>query len=352
MTNDEQARADASVWADQGFGASDPASDDVLIDDAGSGDPDIEVEVLVAEIDDTRADLGETIDEIGRRLEPGNVAREAGQSVRDATTRKVDHMTTGIQETFDDVRRGNASGIVGTITSNPVPAAMVAVGLGLLFMNRGAQSSGNGNGNGGSRGYGQGYGQGYGPGYSQYGAGDWRQWPEQGSQGSPIDRASSRVSAATGEASETVQQFAGQASQKVQDVGDQVSQTASQVGDQAGMAMQRGTSQARRMFEENPLAVGVVAVAAGAAIGMLAPSTEAERRTLGPARDRFVEQAEQQVNQAIDTMDQGASQSSSGSTGSGGTSTESVSGSSSGSSSSGTRRRSTSKSTSGTTSGS
>jgi len=311
MTNEEQARADASVWADQGFGASDPASDDVLIDDAGSGDPDIEVEVLVAEIDDTRADLGETIDEIGRRLEPGNVAREAGQSVRDATTRKVDHMTTGIQETFDDVRRGNASGIVGTITSNPVPAAMVAVGLGLLFMNRGAQSSGNGNGNG--HGWSSGYGQGYGQGY---GGADWQRWPDQGSQGSPIDRATSRVSSATEDAGETVQQFADQASRKVQGMGDQVTQTASQVGDQAGMAVQHGTSQARRIFEENPLAVGVVAVAAGAAIGMLAPSTEAERRTLGPARDRFVEQAEQQVNQAIDTMDQGGGQSSSGSTGS------------------------------------
>ena len=33
--------------------------------------------------------------------------------------------------------------------------------------------------------------------------------------------------------------------------------------------------------------------------------TDAERRTLGPARDRFVEQAHQQVNQAIDSLDHG-----------------------------------------------
>ena len=52
-------------------------------------------------------------------------------------------MTTGMQETWDDVRRGNASGIVDTITRNPIPAAMVALGVGLLFMNRGAASVSN-----------------------------------------------------------------------------------------------------------------------------------------------------------------------------------------------------------------
>jgi hypothetical protein len=304
MTNQEADRDDSALWSPEDVGL--PADERAFGAGPATGDVEVEVEVIAAEIDDTRADLGHTIDEIGRRLEPGNVAREAGQSVRDATTRKVDHMTSGIQQTVDDVRRGDASGILDTITRNPIPTAMVAMGLGLLFMNRGAQAPRNGNG------------------WSYASRSDdrgWGGWPDQASRnrggsssasgssfdpGATFDRASSRVSSAVDDAGENVQQLADEAGRRVQDMGDTLGQTATRVGDQAGWRVRRGTSEARRMFDENPLAVGVVAVAAGAAIGMLVPSTDAERQTLGPARDRFVDQAAQQVNQAIDSIDRGA----------------------------------------------
>ena len=109
------------------FDPNDPTAVDPMM--AGADDGEVEVEVIVAQIEETRGDLSETIDEIGRRLEPGNVAREAGETVRTAATRKVDDMTTGIQDTWTDVRRGDASGIVDTIKSNPIPAAMVALGI-------------------------------------------------------------------------------------------------------------------------------------------------------------------------------------------------------------------------------
>jgi len=202
MTNQQSTDpADSALWsagdADASLGGTEFADD-----------ADVEVEVIAAEIDETRMDLGETIDEIGRRLKPANVAREAGQTVRDATTRKVDNMTTGIQETFGDVRRGDASGIVDTITKNPIPAAMVAVGLGMLFMNRGAQAS-----------------QHRSP-WEQggYGDGGWQRWSGQqqsygqqsyGGQQSTMDRAGSRVSSVAEDAGQTVQQFADQAGQRV-----------------------------------------------------------------------------------------------------------------------------------------
>src|SRR3954447_4290404 len=140
-----QDRSDSALWSPgsdlddpMAIDANDPTAYDPI---AGADDGDAEVEVIVAQIEETRGDLSETIDEIGRRLEPGNVAREAGETVRTAATRKVDDMTTGIQDTWTDVRRGDASGIVDTIKSNPIPAAMVALGIGMLFMNRGSQSS-------------------------------------------------------------------------------------------------------------------------------------------------------------------------------------------------------------------
>src|SRR4051794_6304788 len=141
-----QDRPDTAMWSPASdlddpmlADPNDPTAVDAMT--SGADDPDVEVEVIVAQIEETRGDLSETIDEIGRRLEPGNVARGAGETVRTAATRKVDDMTTGIQDTWTDVRRGDASGIVDTIKSNPIPAAMVALGVGMLFMNRGSQSS-------------------------------------------------------------------------------------------------------------------------------------------------------------------------------------------------------------------
>jgi len=56
--------------------------------------------------------------------------------------------------------------------------------------------------------------------------------------------------------------------------------------------VEQGSSQARRFIEENPLGAGAIALAAGAALGMMLPSTQVERQTIGQARDRVIDQAE------------------------------------------------------------
>src|SRR5215204_7060992 len=96
-------------------------------------DPEARVDQLTNEIDETRGDLSETLEAIGDKLDPGNIAREASQTVRSATVGKVEQMTYGAQETWRDVRTGNTGSIVDTITSNPIPAGMIALGVGMLF---------------------------------------------------------------------------------------------------------------------------------------------------------------------------------------------------------------------------
>ncbi|MEM1149160.1 MAG: hypothetical protein AAGI03_01180 [Pseudomonadota bacterium] len=51
------------------------------------------------------------------------------------------------------------------------------------------------------------------------------------------------------------------------------------------------TSATRDSFERNPLAVGALAIGAGALIGALLPRTRAEDRTLGASRDRLMQEA-------------------------------------------------------------
>lgn len=233
-------------------------------------DPEARVDQLTNEIDETREDLSETIEAIGDKLDPGNIAREASQTVRSATVGKVEQMTYGAQETWRDVRTGDTGSIVDTITSNPIPAGMVALGLGMLFMNRGKRSQ--------FRGY------------------ENRQRPWESSE---WDRPSGERSAAD-RLGETV---AG-AGERFGEVADEAGRMVGEVPQQAGRYVEQGGSQISRFIDENPLGAGVIAVAAGAALGMLLPTTPLERDAIGPARDQFVDKVEGTVHQALDNVEQ------------------------------------------------
>jgi len=83
---------------------------------------------------------------------------------------------------------------------------------------------------------------------------------------------------AAGDAVDEARRFAGQVPEGIQDVTRDVGYTT------------------QRVFDENPLAVGVAAVAVGAAIGMALPATRTERRVLGPTTERFVDQAQAAIS--------------------------------------------------------
>jgi ElaB/YqjD/DUF883 family membrane-anchored ribosome-binding protein len=273
---------------------------------ASKGDPEVRVERLTEEIDQTRDGLTETIQAIGDKLEPGNLAREATDTVVATTRGKVDQMTYGAQETFRDVTT-NPGSIVDTIKANPVPAGMVGLGLAMLFMNRGQQGQNRrfGSSPAGYRGY-QSFDYGsslpgdYG--YRRQSSWEPQAWDQRAAT-SPVDRVGQTVSGAAESAGETVSNAADQAGRRVGELADTVGQTAGDLPDQAGFYVQQGTSQVRRFIDENPLGAGVIAVAAGAALGMLLPSTQVERDTIGPARDQLVDQAESSVHQALDKVE-------------------------------------------------
>jgi hypothetical protein len=276
-----------------------------------AADPDQRVQQLAAEIDDTRGDLTQTIQAIGEKLEPGTIAREATESVKAATLGKVEQMGYGAQETWRDVRTGNTGSIVDNVRSNPVPAVMVGAGLALLFLSRGKQAQDRSVDRGrswdGYRSFRGGYDI---PGGERYARGgpDWGQsgWERRSANGgsNPLEQAGSAVAGAAGSAGEAMGRAADQAGQTVGRFADSVGQSAGDLPRQAGELMDRRTADLRGLIDDNPLGVGVIAVAAGAALGMLLPSTDIERQTMGEARDDLVEQAESQVHQALDSVDE------------------------------------------------
>jgi hypothetical protein len=59
---------------------------------------------------------------------------------------------------------------------------------------------------------------------------------------------------------------------------------------------------------ENPLAVGLLALAAGVGMGLLLPSTRGENRLMGETRDRFARDARRTASELGRSVQRGASE--------------------------------------------
>lgn len=289
-----------------------------------------EIEATRVQIEQTRAEMSGTIDAIKDKLNPQNLAQQAKETVKEATVGKAQHVAENVVEgakraassavegaeramnTAGDTAREAGSTFVETIQRNPIPSALIGVGLGWLWMNTRKQASGS----------------------SQYGRpflqNDWRRYDtgydageyQSGAAGTTYSREEdrSRVGEIAGQAQQKAGEITHQAQQKAGEITDQVrqkageithqvQQKASDVGHQAQEKAQRAAAGFEHLLEENPLAVGAMALTLGAAIGMVIPETRQENRMMGEARDQLVEKAQQtteEVKQKVQSVAQEA----------------------------------------------
>jgi ElaB/YqjD/DUF883 family membrane-anchored ribosome-binding protein len=85
-------------------------------------------------------------------------------------------------------------------------------------------------------------------------------------------------------------------------VRDRMSQTASTAQAQADRAREGFNT----LLEEQPIILGALGLAVGAAIGAMLPSTEQEDRLLGPARDKTVSQIKERGAEAYERVRESA----------------------------------------------
>ena len=259
---------------------------------ADSDDP----EVIRARIEATRADMSQTVNTIQQRLSPERLTHEAKETIKEATIGKVEDMADNATRTANSMRRG----LVRTIKDNPIPAALAGIGLAWLFMSGSDEQD--------DSGY------------------EYRQYPTRNVYGQP--RYTQIPHSQQGRIADTVTDVRDQAGEMVRQAKDQAGDVAGQVKDQAqDLAAQtqaqahaltqqaqdqmdyyanRAQYQARRarrgfnhMLDENPMALGAMALAVGAAIGLSAPSTRREDEWMGETRDHLVNQAQSQARETM-----------------------------------------------------
>jgi len=259
---------------------------------ADSDEYDENTEQLRADIEDTRADMSQTLNEIQERLSPENLMDQAKEAVREATIGKVEKAMGRFGETLSEVtepalemagRAGNAIKEAGTTVGNqmwknPIPLALIGLGVGMLVMKNYR---------------GQSYGsstaprklpQGQRSNYAMGDAGQSRQTQQS---------TSSMAAGALNQVKETASDLANRSTQTFNDLSTKAKDGASRVGD---------------LMRDNPLAAGAIAIAAGTAVGLMIPSTQIESEYIGETGERLVEKVEDVARDALGKVQDAAKQ--------------------------------------------
>ena len=276
---------------------------DVRIDTTRtSNDP----EAIADDIRETRAEMDETIDALSAKLDPSNLIDQA----KEAFTSSAKDAGTSMMDQLKD------SSVLDTIKANPIPAAAVGLSLAWLLSKMGEnesekyryeryQATGDPYYAPRRPRYAAGYAAGYSsdPSYGGMGYGDTYAPRTTGPAGSANygggsdesikDKASDALDTAKDKASDVVDAVKDKASDLASGTRDMASGAADgtrhfahDTGRQFQGAQRQAGSWLDHQMTANPLAVGAVALAAGALVGLSIPETNVEHQAFGDQADQ------------------------------------------------------------------
>jgi gas vesicle protein len=289
----------------------------------GDAETDQQVNEIRADIAQTRAEMSETIDELQDRLNPSHLKEQlkdqvreqyehAKETVRGATIGKVEDMVERFGDSVYETRRT----ITDTITANPLPSALIGIGLAWLWMNRqnephrperGYSSRPRRDG----RYYDYDYDYGVAGTYPSRGAYRRESTYDRTDRGAAPDaswsqRAGEAGTAALGRAQETASNLASKTRETVSGAVGQAQTTATEWIGQAQHQAQRVEQRLQAGMHDSPLAFGALALALGTAVGLAVPPTRKENEWMGEARDRLVNRAESVAHDTIEQVQEAA----------------------------------------------
>ena len=206
-------------------------------------------ETLEREIDHTRARMNQTLGALERKLTPGQIVDEA-------------------MALFREHGGDFAANLGSSIKENPVPAMLAAVGIGWLM---------------------------FGPKRSPAPMGAYGRYTDyDSSDEGAVERVGESIKNKATDAREKVRSTAIAARDRLAESWttstNAVTGRMTQTADAAQAQANRAREGFNTLLEEQPIILGALGLAVGAAIGAMLPSTEQEDRFLGPTRDKTVSQ--------------------------------------------------------------
>jgi ElaB/YqjD/DUF883 family membrane-anchored ribosome-binding protein len=262
-------------------------------------------EEIESDLERTRAEVSSTIDAIQSKLTPGQMMDQA-----------VAYARTSLPADF-------GVNLASTVRDNPVPVALMGVGIAWLMAS--SRSSGSGASVRRRPAYDDDY--------------DSRRYDSDlsagGTQGDKLHRATAAASEKGSELKDRISATSHNAIDKASELGHRISDSASSVADRArnatGNVRDRisdtaASARARigdlshlsqdqyyrakdgfsRMLDEQPLMVGVLGLAAGALLGAALPNTRREDRMLGRTRDDLLDKAKEVAGEQAERVKESA----------------------------------------------
>jgi ElaB/YqjD/DUF883 family membrane-anchored ribosome-binding protein len=208
-----------------------------------------ELEAAERGADYARQQIGDDLRAIGDKLTPENIKQEIKTDAKEAIVHAKDVAVEKLRETTGSVgEAGRAT--LGFAQGHAVPLALIGVGLGWLLASRRHTDGGH--------------------------------------------RGRARFVRAR-EISEPG--WVEQQGQRAEHLMHEGMEKGREVGHEAQRRFSRARGRSRDFAQENPLAVGALAMASGLGLGLLLPSTRKEDELLGPTRDRLMGEAKEAVEQ-------------------------------------------------------
>jgi ElaB/YqjD/DUF883 family membrane-anchored ribosome-binding protein len=217
-------------------------------------------EELERDIDRTRSSLGRTIDELENRLSPGQLIDQALSMGR---------------------RHGGelAANLGRSVENNPLPLLLTAVGIAWMMMSSNEPRAGR--------------------------RADTADWDDLSPEGGRFAGTRDKLEGGM----ETARSAAGAVGERASRARDAIGHTVSHTGERmryAGERMRAGSGRLRegflRLLEEQPLLVGAIGLAVGAAIGAALPRTEQEDRLLGETSDSAARKLKERAGDAYEEV--------------------------------------------------
>jgi hypothetical protein len=264
-------------------------------------------DAIRADIEATRERLGETVEALGAHLNPSLLKQRMKDSVREATIGRAKTMARNARDKAEESGRG----LLGTLRDNPIPAAMIAGGIGwLLFSKRRERDTDNV----AEWDYHNATGADAGASSTTFHEEETtidysRQLPEGARSegvGTRARAAGERVTSGARHAGESVVSGARQAGETVasaaRTASEKVASGTSRVAHTLADRARAGGHKVEETFDQNPMVLGVVAAAVGLAVGMTLPATERESRLMGTKRDELMDKAKEAISDTKDKV--------------------------------------------------
>lgn len=218
---------------------------------------------LEREVEETRGQIDRTVDALKDKMQPRELFDEATRMMS-GTSNKV--LNTAVQQ----------------LRENPIPIALIGLGVAWLAISQTRRDPT----------LGGAYPDGYYPTYEGYDEDEGIREKVK----AKAEAAKAKLSSAAQAAKSKLALAKHTAGDGVTDARGRVSQLASEARVKAGEYGAAARHRFDDTLESEPLVIGAIGLAVGAAIGASLPSTPVERRYIGPARSKAAEAAKAQVD--------------------------------------------------------